>query len=197
MVPSPWREINTMTISYGHGLAVNSVQLASAVATTVNGGVRHQPTLLARDPRDVGPGTRVFQPATSERMRELMRLVVEYGTGRNADAEGYRVGGKTGTADKQKNGRYARDARISSFIAAFPMDDPRYVVFAMVDEPKGQKHTYGFATGGWVAAPVVKRVVERMGPLVGVEPRETQVPKKENHPLLIKARTRDKQVAAN
>ena len=197
MVPSPWREINTMTISYGHGLAVNAVQLASAVATTVNGGVRHQPTLLARDPQDVGDGKRVFARETSEQMRRLMRLVVEYGTGKNAAAEGYRVGGKTGTADKQRNGRYAHDARISSFIAAYPMDDPRYVVFAMVDEPQGQKHTFGFATGGWVAAPVVKRVVERMGPLVGVEPRETEVPKQENHPLLVKADREDKQVAAN
>ena len=81
-----------------------------------------------------------------------------------------RIGGKTGTADKQVGGRYARDARIASFVGAFPMDDPRYVVFAMVDEPKGTKETFGYATGGWVAAPVVGDVVRRIAPIVGVEP---------------------------
>jgi cell division protein FtsI (penicillin-binding protein 3) len=197
MTPGTWREINTMTASYGHGIAVNAVQLASAVAATVNHGRRQQPTLLARDPEDVGPGTQVFQARTSQQMRRLMRLVVEYGTGKNADAEGYRVGGKTGTADKQENGRYRDDARISSFVGAFPMDDPRYVVFAMVDEPKGQEHTFGYATGGWVAAPVVKRVIERMGPMLGLEPQRISVPEQDDHPLLIKARSRSDELASN
>jgi cell division protein FtsI (penicillin-binding protein 3) len=122
---------------------------------------------------------------------------VEYGTGKNADAAGYRVGGKTGTADKQENGRYRDDARISSFVGAFPMDDPRYVVFAMVDEPKGQEHTFGYATGGWVAAPVVKRVIERMGPMLGLEPQRVTVPEQQEHPLLIKARSRSDELASN
>ena len=196
MVPNPWREISTVTVSYGHGIAVNAVQLASAVGATVNDGVRHSPTLLKRDPADVGAGERVFSAKTSRHMRDLMRLVVEYGTGKNADAYGYRVGGKTGTADKQENGRYG-DARISSFVGAFPMDDPRYVVFAMVDEPKGQEHTFGYATGGWVAAPVVKNVIERMGPMLGIEPRPTKTPKKENHPLLVNALSEDERVASN
>jgi cell division protein FtsI (penicillin-binding protein 3) len=196
MVPNPWREISTVTVSYGHGIAVNAVQLASAVGTTVNGGVRHSPTILKREPKDVGTGERVFSAKTSRQMRDLMRLVVEYGTGKNADAHGYRVGGKTGTADKQEQGRYG-DARISSFVGAFPMDDPRYVVFAMVDEPKGQEHTFGYATGGWVAAPVVKNVIERMGPMLGIEPRPTKTPKKENHPLLVNALSEDERVASN
>ena len=109
---------------------------------------------------------------TSRAMRWLMRLVVQHGTGRNADAPGYLVGGKTGTADKLHGKRYASDARIASFIGAFPMDRPRYVVFAMVDEPKATKDTFGYATGGWVAAPVVRRVVERVAPLLGVVPRQ-------------------------
>jgi len=96
---------------------------------------------------------------------------VQNGTGRLADAAGYLVGGKTGTADKLQGRRYARDARIASFIGAFPMDRPRYVVFAMLDEPKGNKTTHGYATGGWVAAPVVRRVIGRMGPLLGIRPR--------------------------
>jgi cell division protein FtsI (penicillin-binding protein 3) len=104
-----------------------------------------------------------------------MRQVVTQGTGKFANAKGYLVGGKTGTADKLINGRYSDNARIASFIGAFPMDDPRYVIFAMVDEPKGLKRTYGYATGGWVAAPVVGRVVERIAPLLGVSRRTYEV----------------------
>ena len=170
MLPSPWREINTMTISFGHGMAVSPVQLTSAVAAVVNGGLLRPATLLKRNEGAAGAGQRVMSYETSEKMRWLMRQVVRHGTGRNADATGYLVGGKTGTADKLRDGRYARGSRIASFVGAFPIHDPRYVVFAMIDEPKGQKQSYGYATGGWVAAPVVRRVVERMAPLVGVRP---------------------------
>jgi cell division protein FtsI (penicillin-binding protein 3) len=171
MVPSPWREINTMTISYGHGLAVSPLQMVSAVAAVVNGGDLVPATLLKRDGRESIVVQHVLSPGTSRDMRWLMRLAVQNGTGRMADAPGYLVGGKTGTADKLRGRRYARNARIASFIGAFPMDRPRYVVFAMVDEPKGNKSTYGYATGGWVAAPLVRRVIERMGPLLGIQPK--------------------------
>ena len=170
MLPSPWREINTMTISFGHGMAVSPVQLTSAVAAVVNGGMLRPATLMKRSKGTAAAGQRVMSHETSEQMRWLMRQVVRHGTGRNADAAGYLVGGKTGTADKLREGRYARGSRIASFVGAFPIHDPRYVVFAMIDEPKGQKQSYGYATGGWVAAPVVRRVVERMAPLVGVRP---------------------------
>ena len=170
MLPSPWREINTMTISYGHGLAVTPVQLTGAVGAVVNGGELRPTTLLKRLHGEAVLGERVIRPETSELMRGLMRLVVLSGTGRKANAPGYQVGGKTGTADKLVGRRYADDARIASFVGAFPMRDPRYVVFAMVDEPKGHEGTHGYATGGWVAAPVIRRVVERMGPLVGIHP---------------------------
>jgi cell division protein FtsI (penicillin-binding protein 3) len=128
-----------------------------------------------------------------------MRLVVTHGTGRNADAEGYLVGGKTGTADKQRGRGYARDARIASFVAAFPMDRPRYVVFAMLDEPKGTKATYGYATGGWVAAPAVRKIVQRVGPLMGVEPDFDNFEMElENEMLLqVKAETKGKRLASN
>jgi cell division protein FtsI (penicillin-binding protein 3) len=172
MVPSPWREINTMTISYGHGLAVSPLQMVSAVAAVVNGGDLVPATLLKRDGSERIVVQRVLSPRTSRDMRWLMRLAVQNGTGRMADAPGYLVGGKTGTADKLRGGRYARSARMASFIGAFPMDRPRYVVFALVDEPKGtDSSTFGDATGGWVAAPVVRRVIERMGPLLGIQPK--------------------------
>ncbi len=171
MLPAPWREINTMTISYGHGLAVSPLQLVSAVAAVVNGGDLVPATLLKRRRSERVVVRRVLSPETSRDMRWLMRLAVQNGTGRLADAPGYLVGGKTGTADKLNGRRYAKGARIASFVGAFPMDRPRYVVFAMLDEPKGTKATHGYATGGWVAAPVVRRVIERMGPLLGIRPR--------------------------
>jgi cell division protein FtsI (penicillin-binding protein 3) len=172
LVPSPWREINTMTISYGHGLAVSPLQLTAAVAAVVNGGTAVRPTLLLQDPASPPRGEQVLSPHTSEQMRQLMRLGVVKGTGSKANAEGYLVGGKTGTADKIQGRGYARNARIASFVGAFPMDDPRYVVFAMLDEPKPTKQTYGYATGGWVAAPLAGRVIARIAPLLGVTPRD-------------------------
>ena len=105
-----------------------------------------------------------------------MRLVVTNGSGKNAAAKGYFVGGKTGTAEKQVNGRYAEKSLISSFVGAFPIDKPRFVILAMLDEPKGTKKTFNFATGGWVAAPVVSRMVSRIAPLLGILPRQGDIP---------------------
>lgn len=174
--PATWREINTMTISYGHGIAISPLHLASAVAAVVNGGTLHPPTLIRRERGGAVPGTRVLSAETSRQMRQLLRLVVEDGTGRNADAAGYLVGGKTGTAEKQVGGRYKRKALISSFIAAFPIHAPRYVVLAMLDEPKGIKESFGYATGGWTAAPVVSRVIARAAPLLNIAPVDEQSP---------------------
>ena len=123
-------------------------------------------------------------------MRDLRRLVVLHGSGKNANAKGYLVGGKTGTADKLRGGRYVKNSRVSSFVAAFPMNNPRYVVYVMVDEPKGTKKTYGFATGGWVAAPVVKRVIERMAPLMGIEPAYIEDADNVGNTILKKAKAR-------
>ncbi|MCH8037476.1 MAG: penicillin-binding protein 2 [Proteobacteria bacterium] len=197
LVPSPWREINTVTIAYGHGLAVSAVQMASAVAAVVNGGEFRPATLIKRAEGGRPPGTRIMSPDTSLKMRRLLRLVVRRGTGRQADAEGYRVGGKIGTADKLIGGRYARDARIASFAAAFPMNDPRYVIFVMVDEPKGTARTRGYATGGWVAAPIVRRVVERIGPILGVEPVRNDADQDGGEDLLVRAKARAPKVATN
>ncbi len=172
LTPTPWREVNTMTISYGHGIAVSPLQLASGVATLVNGGMRRQATLLNVGPGIAVPGERVLLEDTSVKMRALMRLVVSRGTGKNAEASGYLVGGKTGTADKQVAGKYSRNDRIASFVGAFPIHDPRYVVLVVVDEPKGIERTFNYATGGWVAAPAVGAIVSRMGPMMGVAPTQ-------------------------
>lgn len=180
MTPSPWRQINTMTISFGHGLAVSPLHLANAVASIVNGGIKRPITLLARGDKDritLPKGKRVISKRTSRAMRQLLRLVVEHGTGRKAAAEGYLVGGKTGTAEKSGGrGRYNRKSLLSSFVATFPSNDPRYVVLVMVDEPKGTKESHGYATGGWVAAPAVKRIVSRAAPLLGIHPVDEMSP---------------------
>ncbi|RKQ70598.1 peptidoglycan D,D-transpeptidase FtsI family protein [Oceanibaculum indicum] len=176
LAPSPWRDINVMTISFGHGLSVSPLHLVSGVSALVNGGMLHPATLLRREPGAAVQGSRVIAERTSLQMRKLMRLVVEEGSGRNADAKGYLVGGKTGTAEKLNGRGYNRKARISSFVGAYPINDPRYVVLAMIDEPVGNKRTFGYATGGWVAAPVVNRIVARMAPMYGIPPIDENAP---------------------
>jgi cell division protein FtsI (penicillin-binding protein 3) len=170
--PEDWKEINTVTISYGHGISVTPLHLVRGIATLINGGTQERLTLLKDGNKNKVEGVRVISEQTSKNIRRLMRLVVDHGTGEKADVAGYRVGGKTGTAEKvQSGGKYNPDAKMASFIATFPVDEPKYVVLVMIDEPKGDKSTYGFATGGWIAAPVVGRVVARMGPMLGIKPR--------------------------
>ena len=167
-----WNEATTMTVAFGHGIAVNSVQLASAVATIVNDGIAVHPTLLkATVLPSENSKDRVISEHTSAVMRALMRLVVTHGTAKGAEVAGYLMGGKTGTADKlAANHHYSANARLSSFIGVFPINAPKYLVFAMLDDPKGNAKTYGFATGGWVAAPIVNHVVSQIGPLLDLEP---------------------------
>lgn len=169
-----WPRLRTMTVSYGHGIAVTPLHLASAYAALVNGGVWRPATLHKLDAEHVPDGRRVFTAATSARMRQLLRMIVEYGTGRKADAPGFRVGGKTGSAEKPGVGGYRRSSLIATFAAAFPMDKPRYVVIAMMDEPQGTEATSFQRTAAWNAAPVISRVVPRIGPLLGIMPDETR-----------------------
>ncbi|WP_135080206.1 penicillin-binding protein 2 [Terasakiella sp. SH-1] len=189
LYPATWRKANTMTIAYGHGIAITPLQLTSAVASVANGGLLHQPTLLKVKNDYVPQGQRVISQATSDHMRKLMRLVVLQGSGKKANSKFYRVGGKTGTADKQQNGTYNRRSRISSFAGVFPMENPRYAVLAMVDEPVGNKKTFGYATAGWVAAPVIKKVVDRIGPMLGLQPSSVEEDQyKPGDPLFIRVK---------
>ncbi len=174
---SRWGPFETMTIGFGHGIAVAPLQLAMGYATLFDGGVYHPPTILKRGPDNpLPPGRRVFSEDTSYRMRSLLRLVVMKGTGKKADAPGYRVGGKTGTAQKLINGHYSQTVNITSFAGVFPMDDPRYVIVVMLDEPKATAETYGFTTAGWNVAPVVGRTVSRIAPMLGVAPNMNREP---------------------
>ncbi len=171
LVPNPWREINTVTISFGHGLSVTALQLVQGASALVNGGIFHPMTLLARNDNLPIPGERVMKAKTSDQVRQMMRLVVTEGTGKKADVPGYEVGGKTGTAEKAVNGSYKKKAVLSSFVAAFPMDNPRYVLLASIDEPQGTKETYGFITAGWNAAPTAGRIIAQVAPLMGLMPK--------------------------
>ena len=168
---SDWSELATMTVGYGHGIAVTPLHLATGYATLFNGGIYRPATLLKVGPgHQVPRGRRVFSDATSYKMRALLRLVVTEGTGGKADAPGYRVGGKTGTAEKLIGGRYSKNVVVTSFAGVFPMDEPRYAMVVMLDEPKGTADTYGFRTAGWNAAPTFGRVVSRIAPMLGVRP---------------------------
>ncbi|MCB5426281.1 penicillin-binding protein 2 [Altererythrobacter sp. CC-YST694] len=167
-----WPRLRTMTVSYGHGIAVTPLHLASAYATMVNGGIWRPATLYKVEPGHAAKGRRVFKASTSARMNQLMRMIAVYGTGKSADAPGFRVGGKTGSAEKPGVGGYRRSSLVSTFAAAFPMDRPRYVVIAMLDEPKGTAASSYQRTAAWNAAPIVGRLVPRIGPLLGVMPDE-------------------------
>ncbi|MFY8048399.1 MAG: peptidoglycan D,D-transpeptidase FtsI family protein [Erythrobacter sp.] len=165
-----WSRVTNMTVGFGHGLAVTPLHLASAYAAMVNGGIWRPTTLMKLDPADVPRGRRVFKESTSSRMRQMLRMISLYGTGRSADAPGYRVGGKTGSAEKAGVGGYNKTALVSSFAAAFPMDAPRYVVVVVVDEPKGTIASSFQRTAAFTSAPIVGRLVPRIGPMLGVQP---------------------------
>ncbi len=170
LVPDKWREINAMTISYGHGLSVSPLHLAQGIAAVTNGGIRYEPTLIKQAPAARRDGTRVVDAHTSARIRELMRDVVQFGTASKADVPGYAVGGKTGTAEKVTDGRYNTSAKLVSFVSVFPTDDPQYLVYVIIDEPHGTEATHGLATGGWVAAPTVGNIIRRMSSVLGLKP---------------------------
>lgn len=172
IVPKHWKKLNTMTIAFGHGLSVTPLQLATATVPLMNGGLAIPPTFLPRTRTEaMAEAKRVVSPETSAAMVKLMRENVLRGSGKRANAEGYRVGGKTGTAEKVVNGRYARHSLLNSFLSVFPSDDPQYVVLVTLDEPQRVEATNWNSTAGVNAAPTVGKVVARIAPILGVQPR--------------------------
>ena len=174
--PAKWREVNVMTIAFGHGISVTPLSFATAAAALVNGGILRQATLVKLPAGYAPQGQQVISAKTSDQMRRLLRLVVEHGTGTMAAAPGYVVGGKTGTADKVSGRHYAERKLLSSFVGVFPINDPKYLILTMVDEPHPNKQSHGYATAGWTVAPATSRIIERIAPLLGVQPVDESSP---------------------
>lgn len=172
ILPKHWGELNTVTIAFGHGMAVAPLQAVMGIDALVNGGYLIPPTFVKRTEEEaMALAKRVIKPETSEKMRYLMRLNAEVGTAKKADVPGYYIGGKTGTAEKVINGRYAKKRVLNAFTAILPADNPKYQLLVMLDEPQPLKETYGFITSGWNAVPTGGKVIERIAPLLGIEPR--------------------------
>ncbi len=169
---SNWKEAATMTVGFGHGIAVSPLHVVRGTAALANGGIVLTPTMLAHDASDPPPeGRRIMNASTSNTIRKMMRLVVTDGYGKPADIAGYFVGGKTGTAEKVGAHGYKKHANVSAFMSVFPMNAPRYAVYFMLDEPKGNKETGGYSTAGAVSAPGAGRVIARVAPMLGLFPQ--------------------------
>jgi cell division protein FtsI (penicillin-binding protein 3) len=172
IVPKRWSELNTITIAFGHGLSVAPLQAVMGINAVMNGGYLIPPTFLKRSEEEAkAMAKRVIKPETSEKMRYLMRLNAEIGTAKQADVKGYYIGGKTGTSEKVVNGRYSKKQVLNSFTAIVPADNPQFQVLVMLDEPKALPETKGFITSGWNAVPTGGKVIARIAPLLGIEPR--------------------------
>jgi cell division protein FtsI (penicillin-binding protein 3) len=176
---SKWSNISAITISYGNGIAVSPLHVVQAMSALINGGKLYSTTLLKREKE--AEYTKVFKESTSNVMRKLYRLIVKYGSGKKAEVDGYFTGGKTGTSNKIVDGKYSKTLRVSSFIGAFPIYNPKYVIYVMLDEPKGTKETFGFALGGWNAAPTVARIIKRITMLYNIPPALANKEKIENY----------------
>jgi len=172
LVPRRWGELNTVTIAFGQGMSVAPLQAVMGINALVNGGYLIPPTFMKRSESEAAAmAKRVIKTETSDKMRFLMRLNAEVGSARKADVKGYYVGGKTGTSEKVINGRYAKKRVLNSFTAIMPCDDPKYQILIMLDEPQAIPETQGFIASGWNAVPTGGKVIERIAPLLGVEPR--------------------------
>ncbi len=171
LLPKRWGRLVSATASFGHGFAVQPLQGLSVVTGILNDGNMVPPTFMRRSKEEADVlGKRIIKFSASKNMQELFRLNATNGTASKADVPGYRVGGKTGTAEKVVNGRYSKDKRLASFIGAFPMEEPHYAILVMLDEPKATPETYGFATSGWNAVPTAANIIARIAPLLDVAP---------------------------
>lgn len=185
LAPREWKDVATMTLAYGYGIAVTPLQITNAIGAVINNGYYHKPTLIKKDPALAkttnSAMTPILKASTSAQIRQLMRLAVTKGTVKKADVEGYDVIGKTGTAYKNSAGGYNKAAKQTSCITAFPGKAPKYVLFVNIDHPLPTAQTYGFATGGWVAAPTAGNIIKRIAPLYNIPPSPTPFDPTTNH----------------
>ncbi|MCR5224802.1 MAG: penicillin-binding protein 2 [Alphaproteobacteria bacterium] len=174
LYPRFWSDAAAVTISYGHGIALSPLHMITTISGILNDGILNAPTLLQRE--TAGEGRRIVSKKTSDQLKILMRLNVTEGANKFAEVKGYFVGGKSGTAEKQKNGRYQKDANYAGFVGAFPMPTPKYSVYLVLNEPKATPKTHGYKTAGWNAAPTAAAIIKRIGPMLGIMPSEKAEP---------------------
>ncbi|MDX8467604.1 penicillin-binding protein 2 [Mesorhizobium sp. VK23B] len=167
--PKVWKQVNSITIAFGHGVSTTPLQTAVGCAALMSGYLI-EPTFLPRTAEQaMEVAKRVVKEKTVEGMRYLYALNAEKGSGKNARVPGYRVGGKTGTAEKVVNGRYSKEKNFNAFVAAFPMDDPQYIVLTIADEPKPEKPGMG-ATAASNAGIMAANIIRRAASMLGVKP---------------------------
>ena len=172
IIPPNWKEINTMTISFGHGIAITPLHAAVAGASLVNGGRLIHPTFLKKNTNEKMDYSKVIDPTTSEKLKKLMYLNVINGSGKNAAVDGILVGGKTGSAEKVSDKTYEKNKLRTTFLGAFPINEPKYILFLLLDEPEGIEETYGYATAGYNVAPTFSNIVTRIAPMLDIIPSE-------------------------
>jgi len=185
LYPKKWSETTTITASYGYGVSISPLQLATAISGIVNKGIMQPPTVLKTDVSQATKGVRVVSDETSEIMRKLMYMVVAQGRGRRAQVAGLEVGGKSGTANTISGHSYQKGSNLTSFAGVFPMSRPQYIVLVMVDRPQAIKETYGFNAAGWNAAPITGKVIERIAALLQVAPVHDRKIDNEANPMVI------------
>jgi len=163
-----WQDHTVATTAYGYGISVTPMHIITAFSAIMNGGIYTPPTLTTESINR--KSRRVISTQTSSDMRKLLRDVVIYGSGKNANIAGYEVAGKTGTANKIENGRYVKGKNMTSFVSAFPISDPKYAVMVIIDSPKGLPETFNFVTSGWNACPTGGKIITRIAPKLNLAP---------------------------
>jgi cell division protein FtsI (penicillin-binding protein 3) len=171
LLPPHWSELSTLTIGFGHGISVSPLHLATAYSSLLNGGTRVTPTLIKHQ-GPIAKGPRIVSPAVSKASRDMLRAVVSEGTASFGDVRGYKVAGKTGTADKprENGGGYYEDKTITTFATVFPADVPKYVLIVTLDEAMETSGPKPRRTAGWTAVPVAAEVIRRVAPILGIRP---------------------------
>lgn len=171
LLPSKPSRGSCMTIAFGHGLAASPIQFMQSITNVLT--EHHLPISLLQNPdRSQSSIGELIAEKDRKTLCGLMLKTLEEGTARKAKVQGYLIGGKTGTAEKVEKGRYLKDGRnLTSFFGVFPLDNPEYLVFVSLDEPQAIQGTYGFTAAGWNAAPLGGRIITRIAPMLGVEPR--------------------------
>lgn len=184
LYPKNWGEVSSMTIAFGHGIALSPLHLTTIISGMLNNGIKNNPTLLKKNSET--SGERIISEKTAKQIAILMRLNVTEGANKKAEVKGYFVGGKSGTAEKSNRGRYSKTANYTGFIGAFPMPNPKYSVYVVLDEPQATAKTHGYRTAGWIAAPTAANIIQRIGPMLNVIISENQEP--DWHKILRKVR---------